>query len=619
MKTLSLFISVLCCCCAFSFAKTSAIIEDWKTYYILPEANNLTVKMYLKIKVLEEDGYRYAIFQDYYNSFKKIKSIRYTVTDASNKRVKRLSRGDATDMMINPSYEISDARMLVLEPEYRNFPFTVEIEVEASFNGFLGFPQWIPRYTHDLEVRNAELILECYKDFYFRSREFNGVSAPAIVETGKMKTIRWSVKDLPAIEQHISYKSFAADQAKVHVTPLHFSLENRSGDFSSWTNFGEWYRTLNEGRNTISTSTKEFLNGLRQQYGDNTKAISRAVYQFMQGKTRYISIQLGIGGYQTIPSDEVERTGYGDCKALTNYMAAMLEYLNIPTNPVLVKAGRDVPDILHDFPSNQFNHVFLAVPLKTDTLWFECTSQSSPPAYIGTFTDDRYVLWIDKNQSKIIRTPAFDAAESVIASNCIVNIESLGDAQIELKVSQTGMFYDEVLYYENLGKDKIERFNYSKFHYKDFSLQSFNFALPEKDAPVLRLHYKLKVNGLGKPLGTKMIIPSNVLSPLDKSLRFDLMNKKTEIRRSFTMQDSVQILLPDDYRVGLIPEAINESSEFGTFEMQFKTDNKNVLHIYRKAMIKKGTYENATFGRFYEMIQKIKALEQKKIVLQSKT
>jgi hypothetical protein len=619
MKTLSLLISMLCFSIAVTSAKTTAVIEDWKRYLVLPSPNNLTIKEYVRIRILDEDGYGHAVFQDYYNAFKKIRSLRYTVIDAANKKVKTLTKMDALDVMMNASYEIGDARILMLDPQYRNFPFTVEIEVESSFNGFLDFPVWMPRYKHDLEVRNAEMVLECYKDFSYRSKEINGVTSPSIDENGKSKTIRWSVKELPALEAQLSQKSFVADQPKVHVTPLKFTLDETEGDFISWTNFGEWYRKLNEGRNELSPATKNYLDGLRKQYGKDTEGLSRAIYQYMQGKTRYVSIQLGIGGYQSIPSDEVERTGYGDCKALTNYMAAMLNYVYIPSNHVLVKAGRDVPDILPDFPSSQFNHVFLAVPIKNDTLWFECTSQTLPPAYAGTFTDDRYVLWIDKNVSKIIRTPAFDVNENIKKTHCVAKIGPQGDAELNLEVTQTGMFYDEVMYYEALPQDKIERFNYSKFNYKDFSLQLFNFSLPDKVKPVLNLKYKLHVNGLGKFLGDRIILPSTLLAPLESSFNMDLMNKKTEIRRPFTLVDSIQVVFPENLHLSLIPESAKESSEFGTFEIQFKAGEKNGLYIYRKAVIKKGIYEKETFGRLYDFLQKIKLIEQRKLVLQSKT
>ena len=600
-------------------AKTSAIMEESRTYMLVAQPHSLVVREFRRIKIMDENGYEFAVYRDYYNSFKKIRNLQYTVFDANNKRVKRFSKADALDVMVSPSYEVSDARMVIVDPEYRNFPFTIEIEVESSHDGFLNFEEWMPRFTYDLEVKNAELILECFREFQFKSREFNGIAEPVVSEAAKTRIIRWTIKDLAAIEKHISYKLFAADQPKVHLTPLTFVFGDTSGDFSKWSHFGDWYWQLNKDRNKLTAPTQEFLTGLRKQHGDNTEAISKAVYRYMQAKTRYISIQLGIGGFQSIPSDEVERTGYGDCKALTNYMGAMLNFLNITSNHVLVRAGRDVPDILADFPSNQFNHVFLAVPLKSDTLWFECTSQTLPPAYIGTFTDDRHVLWIDKNRSKVIRTPEFLAEESVKASTCVVSLNTEGDADLQVLTIQRGMFFDEAMYYENLPQDKIRQLNYRRFHYPDFSIQSFNLSFPEKDKPVMALNYKLRINGLGKSLGTKYILAAIILEPLGKTFSLDLMNKKAEIRRAFTLVDSVQILAPDNYRFTAVPEDITQVSEFGNFEMRFEKSGDNVLNVYRKAVIKKGRYEDAAFGKFHEMVQKIKSIEQRKIVLTSKT
>lgn len=601
-----------------SVAKVSAIIESHHTIYRVPAEHQLSMTETLRVKVLDEEGYIHAVYRTYYDAFRKVKSIHYTVYDANGKKIKKLNKADAVDVMVNSSYEIGDARMLYVEPDYRNYPFTVEVEVEIDFRGFLGFPLWLPRYYHDLEVQSASMVLECYNDFAYKSLEINGVAPPVISTINNMKSVRWSLSGLPAAQKQESYRAFVSDQPRVHLTPIQFSLAGASGNFNDWTSFGDWYHDLNVGRNTLSTETKAFLDDVKKKYGSDVKTITKVVYQYMQSKTRYISIQLGIGGYQTIPSDVVERTGYGDCKALTNFMKAMLDHIGISSNCILVNAGSETADIIYNFPSNQFNHVFLAVPLKSDTLWFECTSQTTPPGFLGTFTDDRHVLWVSKGASKIVRTPTLSENESAMKRSANVKLDENGDASIQLDVTEAGAFFDDAMYYQSLGKDRIERFNQSKFSYKDFSIRNFNFSIPNPNVPQLDLKFSLDVRGLARVLQNRLIVPANVLTLVDEELDMDLVSRKCEVRRAFTIDDKVEITLPPNYRLNALSQPTVVESEFGTLHMSIQPEEGRIL-ISRRLVIKKGNYSGEQFDAFNNIVRKIKTIEQTKLVLVSKT
>ena len=50
----------------------------------------------------------------------------------------------------------------------------------------------------------------------------------------------------------------------------------------------------------------------------------KKIYQYMQNKTRYVNVSIGIGGWMPMSPEEVRKKGYGDCKGLTNYMKTML-------------------------------------------------------------------------------------------------------------------------------------------------------------------------------------------------------------------------------------------------------------------------------------------------------
>jgi hypothetical protein len=50
---------------------------------------------------------------------------------------------------------------------------------------------------------------------------------------------------------------------------------------------------------------------------------AKLIYDYVQQKSRYVSIQVGIGGWKPMDASDVDRLGYGDCKGLTNYTKAL--------------------------------------------------------------------------------------------------------------------------------------------------------------------------------------------------------------------------------------------------------------------------------------------------------
>ena len=148
----------------------------------------------------------------------------------------------------------------------------------------------------------------------------------------------------------------------------------------NWQTYGAWQYQLLNGRDQIPPTLKEELQRRTANCNTTYEKIA-AVYQYLASTTRYVSIQLGIGGLQPIAAADVHRTGFGDCKGLSNYMRAMLTELGIPsTYTVISTTSRR---LLADFASaNQNNHVILQVPLPNDTLWIECTNPTLPLGYV---------------------------------------------------------------------------------------------------------------------------------------------------------------------------------------------------------------------------------------------
>ena len=99
---------------------------------------------------------------------------------------------------------------------------------------------------------------------------------------------------------------------------------------TSWNTFGKWYyEKLLTPVSAVTPEISAEVAALKLS-GTTTEKV-KTLYQYMQNKTRYVLIMMGIGGWQPMPASEVSKKGYGDCKALTNYMQTLLTAAGIPS------------------------------------------------------------------------------------------------------------------------------------------------------------------------------------------------------------------------------------------------------------------------------------------------
>ena len=171
-----------------------------------------------------------------------------------------------------------------------------------------------------------------------------------------------------------------------------FEIGGAPGSLDSWDGLGRWYGGLARGRQQLPPAAHAQVLALLEG-AETEREKARRLYRHLQQTTRYVSVQLGLGGWQPYDAAYVFERRYGDCKALTNYMQALLAFAGIDSDPVLIEAGDDGTDLDPDFPDNVFNHVILRLPMKTESLdtgdavWLECTSPYAAFGHLGSFTE----------------------------------------------------------------------------------------------------------------------------------------------------------------------------------------------------------------------------------------
>ncbi len=611
MKLMILLLLASAVCSAQEFA----IVNTHSTEYKIEGPESASISESYSIKILSDKGKMYGYFQDYTDRFRKITDIEVTIYDDRGEKVKKLKKGDGLEVGFNPSYEISDAKVFFIDPRYEQYPYTIEVKSKVKLTGFIGLPTWVPRPFFNLSVKQADLTVSYPENYEINFRE-QGVKTQNEKANGR-QLATFKVSDLAAVSKKVRFDEFYKAQPKVYVTPAKFNLDGVVGSNRSWSEFGNWFLSLNSEPFVLKEKTKFLIDSLKAS-GSDTRTIIAKLYQFMQNNTRYVSIQLGIGGFKSLPTEDVEKHGYGDCKALTTYMKNMLASAGINSNYVLVRAGKSVPDAIADLPSNQFNHVFLGVPLEKDTILLECTSQLSPVNYTGSFTDDRNVLWIKPKESKIIRSRVYPFQDNVQSMQTIVSIDSAGHADISIESEQRGIFFDELMIYQMAPSDYVKDYNVKKFIFDDFSIKDFRFTHPQQNDAAFVSTFKIRANNLIKRVGDRTVMPIVNVNPIEKHIEKDNVMKFYSIKRGFTLNDETLIKIPEQSWVYNKPEPIKLQTPFGSYESSIEMlDGKMV--IKRRVVIYKGEYTGESYAAFNDFFLKIERLENRKLVLNSKT
>ncbi len=197
----------------------------------------------------------------------------------------------------------------------------------------------------------------------------------------------------------------------------------------------------------------------------------KLIYKYLQNNFRYVSIQLGIGGYKPFQASFVNKKKYGDCKALSNYMQACLDAVGITSYQALINAEYNSEKVDPLFPQNAFNHVILCVPGKKDTTWLECTSNTTDFGMLGSFTENRNALLITPDGGVLVSTPKSKASENIfnMSTKVTLNDDASGASESILKTS--GEYKQDIVH---------QVANEKKDEQKSFLVTDLGFIQPDE-------------------------------------------------------------------------------------------------------------------------------------------
>ncbi|MFC7526427.1 DUF3857 domain-containing transglutaminase family protein [Parapedobacter sp. GCM10030251] len=590
-----------------------AVVRTEEQAFDISSATKAHLTYRIAITILNKAGDRYAEMAEVYDRFSNISDIRGALYDASGKKIKDYKKTDIKDRSLISDFSMyEDNRLKYLTFSHTSYPYTVEYSYTKEFKGFLSIPSWRPVPTFGIAVEQSTYVVQCPTSYELKKMTSNGLRTDSATVGGKTQ-YRWTCSNVPAVV-HEPYSVGLGDLVPwVSASPTDFEYDGTRGSVKNWNELGKWLYALADGESVLNGAIKSQVADLLKGATTNPEKI-KILYDYLQQHTRYVSVQLGIGGFKPVNADKVAQVNYGDCKALSNFMKALLNEAGIASNLVVIGSG--MPSLNAAYASfGQANHMILCIPGAGDTTFLECTSQHYPMGFVGGSNANRTALMVGADGGKLIATPRYGASDNYLKRTAEVNFDgdlvasvnittSYGHAQFE---DYLGVLLQEPIeqrksIQENLGIPGMELVNYS-------------YLQPDPSRPELTETIQVSSKQLLSRGGDRVFLTANLLNRRE-TVPAQVADRKTHFAVAFDYldEDEIRYHLPDGYAAEYLPEDVELESEFGTYTAKYVVEAGDI--VYRRTQVMNGKrYPPEKYNDFVTFCKKVYQSDKQKVVL----
>ncbi len=431
----------------------------------------------------------------------------------------------------------------------------------------------------EMTIRRSRYIVDVPANLDLRIRERNLTFPRQVRTAGNRKIYTWATRDIPRIRG----ERFASDSNGVRTT-----IE--IGSPTTWNRIAAWYADNAKDRYSITPVVgAKFAEVVK---GAATREDSiRAIHRWIAQDIRYVSIALGMGGYQPRSPDAVIQTGYGDCKDKATLFVAALAKMGVVAYPVLLNSHggvrRELPTI------EQLNHVIAAIRRESGYQFVDLTASLTPFGQLPSAEQGEFGLIVHPDRTSEEVTLPADPDNRNSTTMQIVGI-----------LSENGIF-DGTYQEEDFGAaqyflrgvmenplDSAARIDIPKSVVGRFfqgaeadSLQAFNGKDLSAPARIsFRIHnakaaeelgnsevFTIPLGGMGEfsTLATELEKEPKRRFPIDANRLMGLGTQTTEFR----------ITLPASWKSKL-PPSVTANSAFGSYRSEYTQDGR-VMRIAR--------------------------------------
>ena len=592
-----------------------AIVEQSVTEVDCRDMRNTRISEQRVYRLMHERASDMAQFAIGCSKWQKLTDFNGQVTDATGKVIRKFKKGDLKRSDLSSGFA-DDIYTLMLDYTPPSYPITIEFNwVTEANNGNFGFPTFAPVEAYNTQVDHASYVLTVPAQMACRYLCRN-TADQVIQSTLSDGRIRYEahMDNLPAIDSEPYSPSARETLPHILWAPGKFELHGVSGDMTTWQGFGAWIHSLLKGQQELSPEFKAQLHAMTDTCSTDRSKVE-VIYNYLAQTTRYVSIQLGIGGWQPFPASEVCRTGFGDCKGLSNYLCAMMHEVGIPANYVIIR--NDQRPLVTEFPSNQFNHAIAQVPLPGDTLWLECTASAFVPlGYVHEGIAGNDALLIDDNGGHLVKLPSYTPEQNVSYNKAHVTLQNDGSAKVDVDMRYECRQYEDMLPLMSRTEQQRRDAMLSGINLSAVTLGDFTFTEHKQSytTPHIDVSMQLETRKLANITGSRMFVPVGIFHKITVPRALQQRVQPVSIGYGYVDIDTLVVTIPEGYEVETLPQSSSEVTPLGELSQTFEATDNTVTVVTRHLM-RNGRYPATDYATLRNLKTAVKRAYDQRIVL----
>jgi hypothetical protein len=564
--------------------KTDAVLLYSEKTVTVVSSDKIKKTVRVAYKILRPGGREYGIVAVSFNLHQKIRSLHGWCIPAQGRdyEVKDKEAVEVSLPKIEGSELITDVKAKLLRIPASDPGNVIGWEYETEEQPLVLQDIWT--FQRESPARESHYSLQLPTGWEYKASWLNYPETKS--GSAGSNQWQWVVSDVKGIrkEDEMPPLEGIAGQMIVSFFPPGGAALN---GFANWRQMGNWYWNLASGRLDASPEIKQRVAALTPS-GSTLLARMAAIAQFVQHDIRYVAIELGIGGFQPHPANDVFVHRYGDCKDKATLMASMLHEIGVDSYYVVINSERG--SVTPDMPAHLggFNHMILAIKLPDGLtnpslvatlqhprlgklLFFDPTNELTPFGQIGGYLQANYGLLVTPDGGELVEVPRQPLAMNGIERTAKLVLDATGTLKGEVNEVRIGDRASSQRWALRTTTKDIDRIkpieellagSVSTFKITHASIVN----LTQTDLP-FGFNYSFEAMNYAKSAGNLLLVRPRVIGSKSSGLL------ETREPRNFSIEfegpaqdtDTFEIALPPGYEVDDLPPPVDVDYSFASY------------------------------------------------------